>query len=57
MPDFKEKRFEAFLVAKKLINKAKPIETDGWWPFNWFRIEWEKFRRWKYWLGKGEDAY
>jgi hypothetical protein len=58
MPDFKEKRFEAFLVAKKLINKAKPIETDGWClGFNWLRIACEKFRRWRYWFGKGEDAY
>jgi hypothetical protein len=53
MPDFKEKRYEAFLVAKKLINKAKPIETDGWWPgFNWLRIGWENIRLWRYWFGK-----
>lgn len=57
MPDFKEKRYEAFLVAKKLINQAKPIEKDGWWPFNCLRIGWENIRRWWYWFGKSEDAY
>jgi hypothetical protein len=55
MPDFKEKRFEAFLVAKKLINKGKSLEIDGCW--NWFLKGLEKIRRWVYWRSDSEEAY